>query len=284
MEMLSINTESKLVNLAATIGRSMRSWKNWSCLRIQIDGRRFEHEYDCILWAQPIIDAYLGDLDGRAYFCGNLDIHVLCKGFPVEALAMTGASIAELMAEESGVMVSYQIYDLANDGASYVQSVLDVYSSHVGVPVLSQSLMTEDAGNYSIAESGRQPRVLLVEDDPMTRWMVRSALKNECEFATAQDAGKAYEMYNAFKPDIVFLDINLPDANGFLVLEWILLQHAGACVVMFSGNDNLDNITQALKDGASGFVAKPFMKESLMHYVHSHSALKGLGHADHVRH
>ena len=100
MDMLSINAEQKLARLAAVIGKSTQSWKHWSCVRIQIDGTKFAHEYDCILWAQPIIDAYLGDLDGRIYFCGNLDIHVLCKSMSAEMLSLVGLKIAELMAED----------------------------------------------------------------------------------------------------------------------------------------------------------------------------------------
>mgnify|MGYP000956230053 FL=1 len=274
MDMLSINAEKKLARLAAVIGKSTQSWKHWSCVRIQIDGTKFAHEYDCILWAQPIIDAYLGDLDGRIYFCGNLDIHVLCKSMSAEMLSLVGLKIAELMAEESGIEVQYDIYDFDLHACTYAQLVLETYSHHVSLPVLSQDLALPSVPSaaYDL------PRVLLVEDDPMTRWMVRQILKDECEFATAADGEKTYLMYEAFKPDIVFLDIHLPDTNGFHILEWIMQKHPDACVVMFSGNDNLDNISNALEDGASGFVAKPFMKESLMHYVRSRRAGEGRVH------
>jgi CheY-like chemotaxis protein len=111
-------------------------------------------------------------------------------------------------------------------------------------------------------------KVLLVEDDPVTRWMVRHALKNECQLATAATANRAFALYPSWKPDIVFLDINLPDNNGLAVLEWIKRNDPGACVVMFSSINNMDSIAGALETGANGFVAKPFLKESLVHYIH----------------
>ncbi|HOO82434.1 MAG TPA: response regulator [Alphaproteobacteria bacterium] len=74
-------------------------------------------------------------------------------------------------------------------------------------------------------------RVLLVEDDPVTRWMVRSALKKECEFVTAQSANNAFGLYASYQPDVVFLDIDLPDGNGHDVLKWIMRNDPGACVV-----------------------------------------------------
>lgn len=102
-----------------------------------------------------------------------------------------------------------------------------------------------------------------MEDDAVTRWMVRNALKNECEFITAPSANKAFAMFSSFTPDVVFLDINLPDNSGYAVLEWILKNDPGACVVMFSSNGQLDNIVQAMEKGASGFISKPFLREHL---------------------
>lgn len=116
-----------------------------------------------------------------------------------------------------------------------------------------------------------QAKVLLVEDDPVTRWMVRNALKHECDLATVSEGHKAFEMYASYQPDIVFLDINLPDANGYDVLEWIIHNDPGAAVVMFSSNDNLDNIASSMDQGARGFIAKPFLKEQLLHYIHNHA-------------
>lgn len=116
-----------------------------------------------------------------------------------------------------------------------------------------------------------QTKVLLVEDDPVTRWMVRTGLKEECLFATANHVQQAMDLYVSFEPDLVFLDIQLPDGSGYDVLDWIMWHDLHAYVVMFSSYNDLDNIMKAFENGASGFVAKPFIKETLLHYIYSHN-------------
>lgn len=118
--------------------------------------------------------------------------------------------------------------------------------------------------------NGDQIKVLLVEDDPVTRWMVRTGLKEECVFATANHVQQAMDLYVSFQPDIVFLDIQLPDGDGYDVLDWIMWHDPGAYVVMFSSHNDLDNIMKSFENGANGFVAKPFIKDTLLHYIQSH--------------
>ena len=113
-------------------------------------------------------------------------------------------------------------------------------------------------------------KFLLIEDDPITRWMVRRTIKSECELLTASTANKAFSVFGSFHPDIVFLDIDLPDQNGKQVLQWLMANDPGICVVMFSSNNNLENITETLAGGASGFIPKPFFKQDLLHYIHSY--------------
>ncbi len=114
-------------------------------------------------------------------------------------------------------------------------------------------------------------KVLLVEDDPTTRWIVRKSLKNACALATADHVQKAMDLYLSFAPDIVFLDIQLLDGDGYDVLDWIMWTNPHAYVVMFSSHNSMDNIMHAFEDGASGFIAKPFSKDALLHYIHSHT-------------
>lgn len=88
---------------------------------------------------------------------------------------------------------------------------------------------------------------------------------------TAPTAHQAFAKFQAFQPDVVFLDIDLPDKNGREVLSWIMHNDPGVTVVMFSSNSSLDNISQSIEEGASGFIAKPFLKESLLHYIRNHN-------------
>jgi two-component system chemotaxis response regulator CheY len=110
-------------------------------------------------------------------------------------------------------------------------------------------------------------KVLLVEDDPVTRWMVRLALKGECLLATACDAGKAISSYLAYKPDMVLLDINLPDRNGKDLIQYLLRIDPGAHIIMFSSQNTPEAVEDSLRQGAKGFIAKPFNRDELLRYI-----------------
>ena len=68
-------------------------------------------------------------------------------------------------------------------------------------------------------------------------------------------------------PDVLFLDIGLPDINGHDVLERLFKLDPQAYVVMFSGNGDRENVLKAVELGAKGFVGKPFTQEKLIQYI-----------------
>ncbi|NDG04196.1 MAG: response regulator, partial [Alphaproteobacteria bacterium] len=103
--------------------------------------------------------------------------------------------------------------------------------------------------------------VLVVEDDPLTRRIIASCLKDDHALITATNAHEAVANYLIYAPDIVFLDIGLPDVDGFAALHEIVANDHDAYVVMLSANSYLDNVTAALNAGASGFIGKPFKRD-----------------------
>ena len=276
MEILSLNAQAKLASAASSIGRNPMSWQGWHCLRILIEEMKEDTQQEVLLWTKSILESYLKDAEGRVYFCETGDIHVICRNITRQVLEQAGNQICDLVFNESKLLVSYDIYELCGEGMDYSRTVLE-QKDFFSLPIRHESLsgtaeadidaaLLSDQPRRSLTHSG-QPRVLLVEDDAVTRWMVRNALKNECEFITAPSANKAFAMFASFTPDVVFLDINLPDNNGYVVLDWILKNDPGANVVMFSSNGHLDNIVKAMEKGASGFIAKPFLREHLLHYI-----------------
>jgi DNA-binding NtrC family response regulator len=119
---------------------------------------------------------------------------------------------------------------------------------------------------------GRQPQyVLVVEDDPLTRRIVSYSFKENYALVTAQSAHDAVANYLLYAPDIVFLDIGLPDVDGFAVLKQILHCDPDAYVVMFSSHSSSDTVAKALYEGAMGFVGKPFKSQDMRQYIESSS-------------
>jgi len=113
--------------------------------------------------------------------------------------------------------------------------------------------------------------VLVVDDDPLTRRVVVGALGESHAMITEESARGGLASYLMHAPDVVFLDIGLPDIDGFSVLEQILALDPDAFIVMFSSHSDTININKAFKSGAKGFVPKPFRKDMLERYIEGSS-------------
>ena len=111
------------------------------------------------------------------------------------------------------------------------------------------------------------PEIMIIEDDPFSRRLVENTLLKKYPLTGLAEATYALDTYTRIAPDVLFLDINLPDVTGHELLEKIIIIDPDAYVVMLSGNSDRHNITQAMSKGAKGFVAKPFSKEKLFHYI-----------------
>jgi two-component system chemotaxis response regulator CheY len=119
-------------------------------------------------------------------------------------------------------------------------------------------------------------RVLVVEDDPMTRRMMTRCVGNAHATLTACDAHEAVEDYLLHAPDLVLLDIGLPGGvDGFSVLHQIMMLDEDAFVVMVSGHDDVNTVLRALDDGARYFISKPVVKETLNDMVVAAAAHHG---------
>jgi len=108
--------------------------------------------------------------------------------------------------------------------------------------------------------------IMIVEDDAFSQRLVASVLRNYNITMTSDGQGAIMTYVNK-APDVLFLDIGLPDIDGHKVLEKLFKIDPNAYVVMFSGNGDRTNIMKAIELGAKGFVGKPFTKEKLFQYI-----------------
>lgn len=132
---------------------------------------------------------------------------------------------------------------------------------------LSEKILSKKPYPMVDVAAERAARVLLIEDDRSMRRMASAGLRNYCDVIEAPDASQGITSYNSYQPDIVFMDIELPDGDGHNLLTWILHNDPGAFVVMFSGHYNTDNIIKSIDIGAKGFIAKPFDLSKMLHFV-----------------
>ncbi|MGH1404646.1 MAG: response regulator [Alphaproteobacteria bacterium] len=112
----------------------------------------------------------------------------------------------------------------------------------------------------------KDPEIMVVEDDLFSQKLVRTSLR-QFNLTVVSDGQGAVMNYINKAPDVLFLDIGLPDIDGLQVLQKIFELDPLAYVVMFSGNGHKENILKAVEIGAKGFVGKPFTKDKLIQYI-----------------
>jgi two-component system, chemotaxis family, chemotaxis protein CheY len=119
----------------------------------------------------------------------------------------------------------------------------------------------------SMRSSRSRPLILIVEDNYALRQLAGSILRKQGEVAAAHHAVSAIEKYCQLAPDLVFLDIAMPDWDGITVLRFLQEQDPNAHIVMFSANTGTEILREAFESGAKGYVAKPFTAEALLKHV-----------------
>lgn len=106
-------------------------------------------------------------------------------------------------------------------------------------------------------------RVLVVDDAKFMRHMIKNLL-GELGFEVIGEAAngdEACQMYRELAPDIVTMDVVMPDVDGLAALKRIRESDADAKVVMISAIDQREPLMEAMKAGAADYIVKPFEKD-----------------------
>lgn len=110
------------------------------------------------------------------------------------------------------------------------------------------------AGNNKIS-------VLLIDDSEMTRSVLRTIIKGDTfdVVAEAKNGATGLERTYMLHPDIVCLDISMPDMGGIEVLKQIKSELTDTVVLMVTSSNDADTVQAAIDSGADGFIIKPFV-------------------------
>lgn len=111
-------------------------------------------------------------------------------------------------------------------------------------------------------------KILVIDDHALIREAVRSVVKELVRDATVVEASDWRQTLQQFELgadfDLILLDLNLPDRDGFEVLAELRERHPTVSVVVLSARDDRDSVTQALEIGALGFIPKSAPREVMM--------------------
>jgi two-component system, chemotaxis family, chemotaxis protein CheY len=112
-------------------------------------------------------------------------------------------------------------------------------------------------------------KVLVVDDAAFMRMMIKDILrKGGYEvIGEAEDGSKAVEKFKELRPDLVTMDITMPDMDGISAVKEIRKVDPGAMIIMCSAMGQQAMVIDAIQAGAKDFVVKPFQPERVLEAV-----------------
>lgn len=235
------------------------------------------------------------DIDAQIYLCRDGDVFILAPNLPGKAARQFMDSVTALCPPASADP-AVEIYQLAQHMSPvrfHLEAKLEkiraavaaVEQQHAAAQtkrtrqaILNPDVNHQDMENITARRRQRTvPELMLIEDDSFSSRLVSNVLQRQFHLTVLDDAYTALRTYVRLAPDILFLDIGLPNVTGHELLERILALDPDACVVMLSGNADRANVMRAMEKGAKGFIAKPFTREKIMQYVERCPSIKRPG-------
>lgn len=227
---------------------------------------------------------HIGLPNAHVYLCEDRDIFILAPTLASKdgrCIMLDAATHAGIPASESWI----GFYDVAfeiNKLLVVIEEKLEVRrKAEVAAHQLSERQQSErkrqailNGGTVYNSDDIKKrraeratPELMIIEDDAFLRKLVDNVLQKQYSLTSLGEATRALDTYARIAPDILFLDINLPDVTGHELLERIIKMDPDAYVIMLSGSADQANITSAMKRGAKGFIAKPFTRDKLFQYI-----------------
>ncbi len=289
MKFITLDAASAFAAIVDTMAIDPTSWRKWRVVHLSMDTQHAdaitEQSYQ---YAMNEVAITLKNIDGMAYHCDDDNLFVLCRSITDSDLSELARGLTYTLLQHYEIKSEMDIYHPAENW----RGVRDICVHHGYVSAFAEehddelehnplSLLVEDMEdifllNAAQSSTGMPTKILLVEDDPLARRIVSTCLKDSQHLITASNAQEAITNYMLHIPDIIFLDIGLPDHDGFSVIEAIKSHNPDAYIVMFSGKNYADYIARSLQMGASGFVEKPFRKENLFHYIDDYTEQRAM--------
>lgn len=113
---------------------------------------------------------------------------------------------------------------------------------------------------------GNKKRILVVDDSSFLRNSLKKILEDHGYevLGTAENGLEAIAKYKELKPDLVTLDIIMPQMNGLEVLKLLRAVDPNACVVMVSSMSSKQSVIDCVQAGAKNYILKPYEAEKII--------------------
>jgi two-component system chemotaxis response regulator CheY len=109
--------------------------------------------------------------------------------------------------------------------------------------------------------------ILIIDDDMFIRKSLSSLLGDRAEIHEVSNGAEAVNAYMKYNPDVVILDIHMPEINGLDLVSELNKKDYSAFVLVSSSDSVKENVLEAMNRGAIGFLAKPVKKDRMFEYL-----------------
>ncbi|MEP1217073.1 MAG: two-component system response regulator NarL [Marinobacter sp.] len=113
--------------------------------------------------------------------------------------------------------------------------------------------------------------ILLIDDHPLLRQGIKQLIEMEDEMQVVGEASNAADgilLAQELEPDLVLMDLNMPEMNGIEALKKLREGSISSRIVMFTVSDHEDDVVSALRAGADGYLLKDMEPEDMMRQLH----------------
>ena len=273
------NTETLLID---SINQFSRMAPNLRCVHLKLSkcGERYFHEIE-MLKLSKITEEIFDKKTSYFFYCQDGDVFIIA---PHISPKLYDKFLTHLV--ENLRLASYEklasLFELGHDSAKLVKIVenkkrkINLIAKKKTTHSLPDKKSEIDfidstssiAMNFSKRRANRSIRnILVIEDDPFTRKLIASALGADFSIDFATDGAEGIKKYVRNAPDILLLDIGLPDMNGHEVMERIKKLDTDAQIIMLTARKEAHEILYSLHNGAHGYVSKPFSKAKLLQHM-----------------
>lgn len=109
-------------------------------------------------------------------------------------------------------------------------------------------------------------KIMIVDDTAFMRMMLREIITNNGYevVAEAENGKEAVQFFRQHKPELVTMDITMPEMDGIAALKEIKRMDPGARIIICSAMGQKDRVVDAITSGAADFIVKPFQREKVL--------------------
>lgn len=229
---------------------------------ISIGAQAIEKNEDCVVIEFTIRDTGIG-----------IPSHKI--GTIFESFTQAGTDITRKYGGTGlGLNISKQLVEKQN-GTIHVESIMDAGTTFiVKIPFMisKEAAISEEKTNTSMNESTRVLKILVAEDHDINRFIIEKMLKEwGFELAFATTGTEAVQKASESVYDLILMDVEMPDMNGYKATEVIRTEFQSAMknvpIVAMTGNAMTGERERCLASGMNDYISKPFKPEELKQLI-----------------